>query len=1100
MPTLVRSRTLLAGLALAAALALPARADLAVECEWPPPGGPAVFPESTDVMMTPIVGDLDGDGLPEIVIVTFIDVNDPNRGEDGILRVLSGADCSEIWAVPDPGLVTCFGDAVPRSLDERADEGVFCPACGAAIADLDDDGDMEVVVMAEGQVRPDDAEPDDYTVGFPRRAVVFDHLGNFVSCTEASPRWLGHLAAPALGDLDADGEVEIVVRSTAWNADGSLRWAGPVTTGFGPSVVADLDEDGVSEVVSGETAYTEDGAILWDRTEDLSICFPAVADLTGDCLPEVVVTAPKLAEVHVLDGLTGATLASAPLPGGLEACPNPRPDQGGAPTLADLDGDLLPEIGVAGCLNYTVFRVLNDGMGNLTGIVALWTAPISDDSSRITASTFFDLEGDGLIEALYQDQQRLWIYDGLTGAVRDEFLHSNSTLIEYPALADVDADGQAEVVIVGSDYIRCCEVGIKVLSDPTQSWTPTRNLLNQHAYHQTNIEDDGRIPVREPSSWRSNNNYRAQLVPSNPQREDCALPPELVCGPGGPYVANCAVDPDCPGGVELVLEAEPSPEFGVGEVIHRWTIDCDGDVQVLEGLSVLACVPVSCGGCTVQLEVSAIDGQLSACDTEILWEFDEPPLTIEAGEYLEAECPPPAAEPPVVTAACGPAPVPELEQDTIPGPCPGTYTRIDRWFAVDDCGELVEDSRIVDVADTTPPVMDGLPEDLEADCAGPPDPPAVTATDDCSGAEVSFTEVPLPGDCPGSYTLLRTWTATDECGNTSSETRLVEVSDTTAPLLLGVPGDQTVPCDGVPDPAAPTAEDDCDPAPEVLFEETIVPGPCPYHYDVIRTWTAADACGNEVSASQTIEVRDLEPPLLVVPERLVLECDGDGGVALDDPRIQDWLASASATDDCTDPVVVSWDAPPFFPVGCPDPAPQVVTFFAQDECGNAVSASSTVEVVDTTPPEILSAELPGCLWSPNHMYACFPDVGELVVAVDACGGEVSVRVEGCSSDQPDEAPESGDRGGREMGNGDGHHFDDCLVAPDGSGVCVRYERQGTDEEGRHYGISLVVEDACGNAATVPWDLFVPHDQREHPCPNAKRSEKVGPNDPFPWED
>ena len=46
--------------------------------------------------------------------------------------------------------------------------------------------------------------------------------------------------------------------------------------------------------------------------------------------------------------------------------------------------------------------------------------------------------------------------------------------------------------------------------------------------------------------------------------------------------------------------------------------------------------------------------------------------------------------------------------------------------------------------------------------------------------------------------------------------------------------------------------------------------------------------------------------------------------APDDPLIQAWLRSALATDDCTDPVVVSWDAPDFFPVGCPDPAPQLV--------------------------------------------------------------------------------------------------------------------------------------------------------------------------------
>ena len=284
------------------------------------------------------------------------------------------------------------------------------------------------------------------------------------------------------------------------------------------------------------------------------------------------------------------------------------------------------------------------------------------------------------------------------------------------------------------------------------------------------------------------------------------------------------------------------------------------------------------------------------------------------------------------------------------------------------------------------------------------------------------------------------------------------------------------------------------------FVEEIIPGPCPHSYDVLRTWTATDRCDNAGVASQRIQVRDMEPPVLTVPAPLVLECEGDGGFPIDDPRIQAWLASAFATDDCTDPMVVTWDAPDFFPVGCPDPAPQLVTFHAVDECGNAVSDASTISVVDTTPPVIVATDLPGCLWSPNHMYACFPDVSEFVTAVDACSGGVSIRVEGCSSDQPDEAPEVGDQGGKEHGNGDGHTYNDCIVAPDGSGVCARFERQGTDKDGRLYSISIVVEDDCGNAVVVPWDLFVPHDQREHPCPNAKRVNKVGKNDPFPWED
>jgi hypothetical protein len=1079
--------------------AAPALGALDVACEWPGANPVSGIAESTDVMATPVVGDLDGDGLPEIVIITFVDVNDNNRGQDGVLRVLSGADCTELFSIVDPGPVQCFGDAAPRSLEERADPGVFCPGCGVAIADLDDDGDMEIVVMAEGLPRPSDAEPDDFRVGYPRRTVIFDHEGNFVSCSEASTQWIGHVAAPAIADLEADGEPEIVVRTSVFNVDGSLAWAAP-TTGWGPSAIADLDDDGLQEVIAGETAYRSDGSILWERA-DLNISFPAVADMNGDCIPEVVLTAPRPAEVHVLNGQTGDTLALLGLPGGLDVCAQPRPNQGGAPTLADIDGDFIPEIGIAGCLNYTVFQVDDDGMGNITGLTQLWTNDISDNSSRITGSTYFDLEGDGNIEVLYQDQERLWIYDAATGATIDTFEHSNSTLIEYPALADVDADGQAEVVIVGNDYFRCCDIGIKVLHDLDQPWTPTRALLNQHAYHQTNVNDDGTIPVREEPSWQRNNNYRAQLVPNSPQRDDCAPPPMVVCDPQGSYEANCAVNAECDGGVEVVLEAAESPPIGPAGPTYTWTIDCAGDVQVLDGRSVVACVPVTCEGCLVELLVSEFERNASdTCETRIDWIFDEPPLTIDGGPDRIVDCP--VLDPPYprVTAACDPAPSWGLDETVIDGPCEGTFTIVDRFHAIDACGNLVEDEVITEVVDTTPPTLERAPADVTLQCGELEPVATLTAVDDCTEPVVSFEEVRVDGSCPDNYQLVRTWTASDGCDNAVTERQVVSYEDTTAPDIFDVPPDETVPCGGVPEAVTPRVIDRCDPAPLVDFVETILPGSCPHSYDVVRTWTATDRCGNVNQASRTIMVRDMEPPVLTVPPPLVLECEGDGGLPIDDPLIQAWLRSALATDDCTDPVVVSWDAPDFFPVGCPDPAPQLVTFFAEDECGNAVSATSTIEVVDTTPPVIVATDLPGCLWSPNHMYACFPDVSEFVTAVDACGGEVAIRVEGCESDQPDEAPEDGDRGGKELGNGDGHTYDDCIVAPDGSGVCARFERQGTDRDGRNYAISIVVSDDCGNAVVVPWDLHVPHDQRDHPCPNAKRVNKIGKNEPFPWEE
>ena len=82
------------------------------------------------------------------------------------------------------------------------------------------------------------------------------------------------------------------------------------------------------------------------------------------------------------------------------------------------------------------------------------------------------------------------------------------------------------------------------------------------------------------------------------------------------------------------------------------------------------------------------------------------------------------------------------------------------------------------IRDTTPPVFTGtLPETvINASCDTIPDPTNLTATDNCSTATINYEETRTEGDCSSRYTLLRTWTASDQCGNQTVFSQTINVS------------------------------------------------------------------------------------------------------------------------------------------------------------------------------------------------------------------------------------------------------------------------------------------------------------------------------------
>jgi hypothetical protein len=154
-------------------------------------------------------------------------------------------------------------------------------------------------------------------------------------------------------------------------------------------------------------------------------------------------------------------------------------------------------------------------------------------------------------------------------------------------------------------------------------------------------------------------------------------------------------------------------------------------------------------------------------------------------------------------------------KDVVTETCGSTHTVVRTWTAIDGSGNSVSGDQFIVVQDTTAPALVGVPADVTVECDSVPALASVSATDACDTPNLVFDEVKTDGNCIGSYTLTRTWTATDACGNVNVATQFVTVEDTTAPVIASDAADIT-PAD-VPVTFQIAASDNCDVALAVIY-------------------------------------------------------------------------------------------------------------------------------------------------------------------------------------------------------------------------------------------------------------------------------------------
>ncbi|MBA3532464.1 MAG: VCBS repeat-containing protein [Ardenticatenales bacterium] len=367
---------------------------------------------------SPAVGDLDGDGQPEIVVTTGGDVGDmdqngqvlaydrlgnrmwefttldwfPNNGfgdgnfgsptlcdvdNNGDIEIAFGSWDQRVYLLDHQGnsLWNNIPNGSPGQGFNNGDSKWATPAC----ADLNGDGFNEIITgadMTAGGFLPDGTAA--HSGGF---VYIFDGAGNIL-VRYAVPESV--YSSPAIGDLDGDGDLEIAVGTSYywWNErgrkDNSLVYAFDTSRVF-------------------QNYHYSDPAKLpdmpgWPQSTPLpGFSSPALADLDKDGDLEIVIGAGEPFSTKSTDPIpgTGAVYAwhhTGQLVSGWPVFPKSVEGRDASipasPTIADADGDGQLEIYVAHIWDVMVYNPNGTLKERLAGVWTVASSPAIGDTDN----------------------------------------------------------------------------------------------------------------------------------------------------------------------------------------------------------------------------------------------------------------------------------------------------------------------------------------------------------------------------------------------------------------------------------------------------------------------------------------------------------------------------------------------------------------------------------------------------------------------------------------------------------------------------------------------------------------------------------------------
>jgi outer membrane protein assembly factor BamB len=377
------------------------------------------YTTSGSVWVTPLIGDVDWDGLPEVVVAS----NDS-------VYYLSVSDTTGLLGNHSSRIQNCYFTSI-------------------AIGDLGLDGLLDTVVgSSEGLVQciaSSSADVWTYNATGFIKSLIVDDIDNDM---------LGEVLA-----LSWDGTIYCI------NATGGLEWK--YTTGYSvlaAPVLADVDRDGEIEMVVGHMngtlyCFGGSGSVEWVFTLGVSTPAPtfyspltsiAVRDIDGDTIPEIIVVANS-----------GLTCLHWHSPDGIHeewAWAMGQSYVWNALAVGDLDGDETLEQ-VVGSLDGRVFCGTNTIANNWDfyagGFVNNATVVIENIDNDTQNEVLFT-SGDGNLYCLNS-----------SGAI--EWSHPNGNwFATAPAIGDIDQDNVTEIIVgCGDNKVYCLSAYSSTSLPPT---------------------------------------------------------------------------------------------------------------------------------------------------------------------------------------------------------------------------------------------------------------------------------------------------------------------------------------------------------------------------------------------------------------------------------------------------------------------------------------------------------------------------------------------------------------------------------------------------------------------------------------------------------